>query len=149
MKRISQETFVNGKWEENVTGLQIENGEFYWICDIEEWPDYPEFNKDGLRIFAPYNGSVILDRALVFEGSLNICEASNYENTPMTYYYETEEECKKFKNVYECMLEYIQPYRRNKNSDPDDYDIFIMNKQELIDFCDALKDGDYIIILNN
>ena len=58
MKRICEETFVNGNWGECVTGLRVENGNFYWLCDIEEWPESPEFNKEGYRIFAPYKGEI-------------------------------------------------------------------------------------------
>lgn len=148
MKRISEETFINGNWGECVTGLRVENGNFYWLCDIEEWSDSPEFNKEGYRIFAPYKGEIELQRdQLIINGNLNVYEAEDYERTPMIYDYETEEICNEYKSVYELMLGYIQPYERNGKSDPGDYDIFIMTREELCDFCDALRDGDYIIVL--
>lgn len=146
MKRISKEKFIDNTWSGTVTGIRIQNGEFYWLCDIEEWPDAPDYNKEGLRVFAPYKEPIGLDRHMVFEGCLDVTETDAYEGSRMTYYYETEEECAEC-NVYESMLSLITPYERNGESEPDDYDIFVVTKEEFIDLCDALRDGDYVIII--
>ena len=113
-----------------------------------KWANRHTFNKEGYRIFAPYKGEIELQRdQLIINGDLNVCEAEDYERTPMIHDYETEEICNEYNSVYELMLEYIKPYERNGKTDPGDYDIFIMTREELCDFCDALRDGDYIIIL--
>ena len=104
MKRISKEIFCNGDYETAVA-IRIENGEFAFLGDMEEWSDSPDWNIPGRRIFAPYK-YLALDRVLVSEGILDAMEAPEYELTPMVYYFETEEECsnKTNRNVKDFLL---------------------------------------------
>jgi len=147
MKRISKEKFLAGKWEEAASAIRIKDGEFYWLGDIEEWPDAPEFSNEGLRIAMPYKAELLLNRDyIMFRGIFDATASEDYDRTPMTYIFETEEEVTKYENVYDCLLQLVEPHTRNGESDEDDYDIFIMSSEEIIHFCDALRDGDYIII---
>lgn len=146
MKRISKEIFCNGDYETAVA-IRIENGEFAFLGDMEEWSDSPDWNIPGRRIFAPYK-YLALDRVLVSEGILDAMEAPEYELTPMVYYYETEEECSN-KTIYEAFIELVKPYVRNGNSDTDDYDIFVLSRAEFMDLYDAFRDGDYIFIIED
>lgn len=145
MKRLSAETFTKSHYGENTTAIRIKDGEFYWLCDIEEY----EGTDCGLRIFAPYKDPILLDRnVIIVTGDLSVTNADAYESTRMTYYHETKDEEKEC-NIYERILSMIQPYTRNGLSDTDDYDIFLMTSDELSAISDALKDGDYIIILEH
>jgi len=49
MKRISKEIFCNGDYETAVA-IRIENGEFAFLGDMEEWSDSPDWNIPGKEI---------------------------------------------------------------------------------------------------
>ena len=52
-----------------------------------------------------------------------------------------------YRNPYEKFLSCINPYQRNGKSDPDDHDIFLMTQKEFGDCIDALRDGDYVFVI--
>ncbi|MBQ6856395.1 MAG: hypothetical protein IJO13_04750 [Lachnospiraceae bacterium] len=143
MKRLSKETFINGNYGEKCYAIQIRGSEFYFLGQIDEWPDSE--NECGFRIFMPQKGEIRLDRIALGEGIIDVTLSDDYEGTPMTYCYETKEEEQK-QTVYESLLDLIKPYTLNERSDEDDYDIFMMNNQEISELIDALRDGDYIIV---
>lgn len=45
------------------------------------------------------------------------------------------------------LLSCINPYQRNGKSDPDDHNIFLMTQKEFGDCIDALRDGDYVFVI--
>ena len=54
-----------------------------------------------------------------------------------------------YKNVYERFLSFVRNYERNGVSDADDHDIFCMTTEEFQGIADALRDGDYIFVMED
>lgn len=52
-----------------------------------------------------------------------------------------------YRNPYEKFLSCINHYQRNGKSDPDDHDIFLMTQKEFGNCIDALRDGDYVFVI--
>ena len=52
-----------------------------------------------------------------------------------------------YRNAYKKFLSCINPYQRNGKSDPDDHNIFLMTQKEFGDCIDALRDGDYVFVI--
>lgn len=152
MKRISSEKFIKNNYENNMYALRVKDGRFFILAGIEE------NNNNGA---APVRVAVYKEWPL----SLDLLLSGNYStNNPLedalseqiechaggiTYDYETENDIHQYKSVNQCILSYIKPYEKDGTADPDDYDIFEMSNEEFSDMADALRDGDYIIILTD
>lgn len=149
MKRIDDERFVIGDWGEDAYVVSIENGEPRMMAWIEEWPDAPEYAKEGYRI-AYSNIEMNID--LVFNGDGSFFDSTlysdEYEKANIYYCYEKEEEQNNYESVYDCLLGYSQPYNgRWSDKNADDYDIFLMTKDEFQYCFDAFRDGYYVFII--
>ncbi len=134
MKRISAEVFRNTKFDENVTAIRIEDGEIYFLAWFEDTENYN-------MVLA--NKPILLDRSICMLNSMveAVCWSEGWQRAMSTKVIAT------FDRESE-ILEYINPYIRNGKSNEDDYEIFIMSLSEWQNILDSLRDGDYIIILN-
>ena len=54
-----------------------------------------------------------------------------------------------YKNVYERFLSFVRNYERNGVSDSDDHNIFCMTTEEFQGIADALRDGDYVFVVED
>lgn len=151
MKRISDGNFIAQQYDaDKVVGIRVKNGEFYFLAWMENAPHYK------IQQATNPNG-YLLDRCrLMFDGDIYNCiiETEGYNN--MYLLYETDDEGKLlhaedkvFANAHEKFLTLINCYERNGTSDPYDHDILILTKDELGHFCDLLRDGDYILIVED
>ena len=52
-------------------------------------------------------------------------------------------------DAYKEFLSYVGCYTRDGVSDEYDHDILIMDKYDICNFLDLLRDGDYIIVVND
>lgn len=134
MRRISAETFRNAKFDENVTAIRIMDGEIYFIAWFEDTENYN-------MILA--NKPILLDRSVCMLSSMveAVCGSDGWNRAMSTRVITASDRESE-------ILEYINPYTRNNKSDEDDYEIFIMSLNEWQQILDSLRDGDYIIILN-
>ena len=48
---------------------------------------------------------------------------------------------------YREFLSYVRSYERNGIRDKDDHDIFCVTESELYALADALRDGDYVFVI--
>ena len=141
MKRRTEQSFLynNNGYTEGVMILHIENGEVYWVAEVEEYPECGLDNPEGLRIMVG-KSPIKLDRSRLIEyGTVEISEEEEYENTSLVYYYETKEEYDQFCNISECLLSLA-----SAKDGHDEIDIFELTSREMSDIIDVLKDGDYI-----
>ena len=55
----------------------------------------------------------------------------------------------KSENPYSDFLSNIKCYERNAMSDADDHDIFSLTMDEIYSISDALRDGDYVFVIDD
>lgn len=145
MNRLSDELFVKEQPNPDiVTGIRIKNGDFFLLAYMEDAEHYrikQAKTPGGYEIFRP---------GIVGDGELDCSPADNN----MYVLYETDDngnpinpEEAKYENAYAYFLTLINPYERNGVTDGD-HDIFELSKDELSSICDALRDGDYVLIIN-
>lgn len=144
MQRLSDEKFIELQPNmDNVYGIRIKNGEFYLLAYMENAEHY------NIKHSLSSDGDLLLRDPIVSVG-----EISSDENVPahVGILWELDDagnlidpENKKYKNAHEYFLSFITPYTYHDVSDGD-HDIFLMTKNELSAICDALRDGDYVII---
>lgn len=137
MERLSDDTFIEMQPnEDSVIALRIENGEFFFIAWMENAEDY----------FMMYTKSPVeLDRDVVMNGNIlnDLVDIISTE----TQYPVDNDTLEENKNEYSEFLKYVEPYTRNGESRADDHDIFMMTEKEFQSFCDALRDGDYVFVI--
>lgn len=151
MKRVSDGKFVEMEYnKDKIVAIRIKNSEFYflaWMEDAEHYQIQKATNSNGY----------LLDRTgLIFNGDIYDTIVNTKEYNSMYMLYETDddgnlihEDEKQFKNAYEEFLTLVDCYKRNGVSDEEDHDIFILTKEELCAVCDALRDGDYVLIVTD
>lgn len=150
MRRMSDALFLNNKPDpDNVYAVRIKNGEFYMLALME--------NAEHYRIRQPknYEQCRLLRDVVVSEGDLFAAfQNSDGYDTPSYLLYEMDDdglvirnEEKIFHTEYEEFLSLADCYTRDGVSDENDHDIFELSKDELSAISDALRDGDYIFII--
>lgn len=132
MKRVSDGLFVGANYnKDSVVGVRIKDGNLYLIGYMEDADEY----------------SFVIPRCwedtVISRDSAVVCGEICAENLDFPTYVSTEKENE---SPYEAFLGYIRPYERNGISDGD-HDIFEVSKDNLSDIIDALRDGDYVFIL--
>lgn len=151
MKRISDEMFLNTKPNpDKVFGIRVKDGEFYFLAMMEDAEHY-KIKK------AMISDGYMLDRgSLIFDGNImgNIENTSQYNK--MQLLYETDDngglvrdDEKMYQDEYEMFLSLVNCYERNGVSDDEDHDILVLTKDELSSFCDLLRDGDYVLVVDD
>ena len=151
MNRICDETFINSGFDyDDIVAIRIENGEFYFLGWMEDAEHYK------IQMMTDYTfGKLIRDS--VSCGSLYsaITECDGYDQHVFYAWIVDDdgnviqEQEQAYKNVYERFLSFVRNYERNGVSDSDDHDIFCMTTEEFQGIADALRDGDYIFVMED
>lgn len=99
----------------------------------------------------------MLDRSdLIITGDIFTCIQETKEYNSMILLYTTDEndnleneDDEQFDNAYEKFLTLVNCYERNGVVDEDDHDILMLTQEEISSFCDMLRDGDYIFMIED
>lgn len=134
MIRMSAERFLKNYYGSKVHAVRIKNGEFYFLA----WID----NKNQLIVT---RNPIQLERDIVM--CLPILEAAALNDAWDQEVQNVRAEGKR--DAHEKILSCVKPYERNGVSDKGDYDIFRMNIEEWHALCDALRDGDYLLVIDD
>lgn len=150
MRRISDEKFVDMPpyTADKVVGIRVKDGEFYFIAWMEDAPHYK------IQKAMDPDGYLLNREHLIVDGDIfsAVQATDRYNNMYLLYCTDdsgnliNEDESKYF-NEYDEFLALIKPYERNGVSDESDHDILLLDRNELSSFCDLLRDGDYILIV--
>lgn len=136
MRRMSDGTFIAGQPDmDGIYAIRIKNGEFY----IVGWMD----------VAAIYNMQIVtnpedclLDRDCFSDiDSLNL--------SIVTAINDTEIDTINSSSPYQEFLSHVRNYERNGICGEDDHDIFLVTEKELYAIADALRDGDYVFVIEN
>lgn len=135
MKRISDEKFIEMKPDKDrVIALKIEKEEFYFVGWMENAPNYDM--QIAMNVL-----QCKLDREFLIGGGdlfETIQSCDGYNNMYVL---------RDLKDAYRKFLSCIKCYERNGRKNTDDHDIFQVTVDEIIDVIDALRDGEYIFII--
>lgn len=145
MKRLNDEEFIFSQPDMDcIYGIRIKNNEFRLLAYMENAERYrikQSMDSDGDPLCA--------------DAFISIGEIISGENMPSCMYilYELDDNGnpvddadKKFRNAHDCFLSLISPYTVNGVSDGD-HDIFQLTADELSAISDALRDGDYVLVV--
>ena len=115
--------------QDNLVAVRIENGDFNLIGVRRDRKDYisnepVSLERDDLMMY-PEEGYTKVFLELFDTLNNNISDASE-----------------------DKLLDSVKDYERNGKSDTDDKDIFEVEQFELADIIDALRDGDYIFVID-
>lgn len=150
MERLNDEQFINTGYDmDDVIAIRIKNGEFYFIGWME--------NAEKYKIqMMPCVDKALLERDLIMSEELYmaITTVPGYDRMDIVYEVDDagnpiKEEDKKYTNAFDRFLSFVKNYERNGVSDNEDHDIFVTNCKELSMICDALRDGDYVFIVED
>lgn len=135
MKRISDEKFIEMQPDKDrVIALKVEKEEFYFVGWMENAPNYDmQIAMDALR--CKLDREYLIGGGDLFE-TIQSCDG--YNNM---YVF------RDLKDAYRKFLSYIKCYERNGRKNIDDHDIFQVTEDEIIGLIDALRDGEYIFII--
>lgn len=151
MERLSDGTFKEWKpRRDSVVAVRVKDGEFYWIGWMEDAENY------AIQI-ANNIDNCMLDRNMLVEGYAGLYDAiikcAGYND--VTYYWEKNSDGElinkselEYDSEYDRFLSFVRCYERNGKSDEDDHDIFWLTSQEIVDIHDALRDGDYVFVVD-
>lgn len=151
MRRISDELFVKGNYDmDGIVAIRVKDGEFYFLAWMEDAPHYKiqkAMNSDGY----------LLDRSgIVIDGDVfaEVEMTKEYDNMYLLYCMDSngnlsDEEDNAFSNAYEKFLTLVNCYERNGQSDENDHEILELTREELSSICEVLRDGDYILIVED
>jgi hypothetical protein len=136
MKRIYDESLKNYN-KDTIIALRIRKGEFYFLGWMEDAADY------SMQI--PVNVEACkLARNIVETGdiamAISLCSGYNRMYNICS---------QKEGNEYNEFLSHIKPYTNNGADKKNLHDIFEVSQQELHDICGALRDGDYVFVVEN
>lgn len=56
---------------------------------------------------------------------------------------------RKYGNAYQRFLSFVKCYEKNGVTSEDDHDILLISEDEISNFCDLLRDGDYVWIVES
>ena len=136
MRRMSDGTFIAEQPDmDGIYAIRIKNGEFYIVGWMESVENY------NMRIVKkPEEG--LLDRDCFSDiDSLNL--------SIVTALNDMEIDTINSSSPYQEFLSHVRNYERNGICDEDDHDIFIFTEKELYAIVDALRDGDYVLVIEN
>lgn len=150
MKRISDELFVTGENRtyslDDVIAIRIQDGEFYFLGWME--------NAERYSIqWAKSNSKIERDLLIASDDIYDaITSCKDYNKVENDWLMDDKgnlinKDDHEYRNPYEKFLSCINPYQRNGKSDPDDHNIFLMTQKEFGDCIDALRDGDYVFVI--
>lgn len=150
MKRISDELFVTGENRtyslDDVIAIRIQDGEFYFLGWMENAERYSiQWAKSNSKI----ERDLLIASDDVYDA---ITSCKDYNKVENDWLMDDKgnllnKDDHEYRNPYEKFLSCINPYQRNGKSDPDDHNIFLMTQKEFGDCIDALRDGDYVFVI--
>lgn len=140
MKRISDETFKKGEADKDkIIAVRIQDGEFYYIGMMENAENY------SIKIPQNYEACHLMRDVVIAEGDIQkageVTDGWNRQMLLSNVYGE--------KNEFASFLKCVNPYYDNHGITDGDHDIFIVTREEIASVSDALKNGDYIFIMND
>lgn len=137
MKRISDEKFIETQPDKDrVIALKVEKGEFYFVGWMENAPNYDmQIAMDALR--CKLDREYLIGGGDLFE-TIQSCDGYNNMYVSRSI---------RERDAYRKFLSYIKCYERSGQENTDDHDIFQVTTDEIIDLIDALRDGEYIFII--
>lgn len=145
MKRLSDNAFILLQPDmDKVYGIRILDGEFYLLGIMEDAEGYrikKSMHADGDHLERDpliATGEILTDENM--PARFVILYELDTDGNPK------EEHDKDCENAHECFLHLLEPYTRNGTSDGD-HDIFVLTRNEFSALCDALRDGDYIFVI--
>ena len=151
MQRIDDENFINSNYNlDTIVGVRIKNNELYflaWMENAENYKIQQAMSSDGY----------LLNKAnIMLNGDIYTCITETKDYNSMYILYETDENGQLlneddavFANAKEKFLTLIETHAENGRKSENDHDIFILTRDELSIICDALRDGDYIFIIDD
>lgn len=150
MKRIIDELFVTeenrGYSLDDIIAIRIQNGEFYFLGWMENAERYSiQWAKSNSKI----ERDLLIASDDVYDA---ITSCKDYNKVENDWLMDDKgnllnKDDHEYRNPYEKILSCINPYQRNGKSNPDDHDIFLMTQKEFGDCIDALRDGDYVFVI--
>lgn len=151
MIRLNDEKFLETKPNpDSVIGIRIKDGDIYFLAWMEDAPHY------RIQQAADSDG-YLLDRSkLTIDGDIYSCitETSQYNFMHLLYELDNDgnlinEDDKEYECEYEMFLSLINPYERNGEVHEGDHDILSLTQQELCAIVDMLRDGDYVLVIED
>ena len=136
MIRVDDNTFKEAKPDmDNIIAIRIQSGNIYFLG----WMECAE-NYNIMIANHPENNSLNLDSFSDEESLYNdIVSCDGYNDCSLIT----------AKNPYSDFLSNIKCYERNAMSDADNHDIFSLTMDEIYSICDALRDGDYVFVIDD
>ena len=149
MIRLNDEKFLETKPNpDSVVGIRVENGKLYFLAWMEDAPHY------RIQRAADSDGYLLDETTLFFTGDIYSCvtETSQYNFMYLLYELDDDgnivnEDDKEYDSEYEMFLSLIKPYEKNGVADEEDHNILVLSQDELCILCDLLRDGDYILVI--
>ena len=136
MRRMSDGTFITKQPDmDDIYAIRIENGEYYFLGWMEDAEGY------NIQI-AQQPKNCLLERDCFSDtNSLynTITASAGYQKIDLI----------SSANPYQEFLSHVRNYERNGIRDEDDHDIFVLAEEELYAIIDALRDGDYVFVIEN
>lgn len=137
MIRLSDATFISTEPDcDSVIAIRIKNGEYYFLGWMENAENYN-------YVIAKHPEENLLDRDCFSDANSlysNIISCDGYNNAYLSVHTEY---------PYADFLSNINCYERNGIADSDDHDIFSLTMDEIYSISDALRDGDYVFVIDN
>ena len=132
-----------------MVAIRIKNGDFYFIGWMEEAEQYSIQIADDIN-------ECMLDRSeLIVNGNVYeaITHCNGYDN--LRYVWEKDStgnlintDDRKYDNAYQRFLSFVKCYERNGVASENDHDILLISEDEISNFSDLLRDGDYVWIVD-
>lgn len=136
MIRLSDAVFISSEPDcDSVIAIRIKNGEYYFLGWMEDAENYN-------YVMAKHPEENLLDRDCFSDANslyCNIISCDGYNDAYLSA---------KTDNPYADFLSNIKCYERNGKSDADDHDIFSLTMDEIYSISDALRDGDYVFVID-
>lgn len=151
MNRICDGTFLDSGFDyDDIVAIRIENGEFYFLGWMEDAEHYK------IQMMTDYHlGKLERDSVLCSSLYNAVTECDGYEQHVFYAWIVDDDgnviqkQEQSYKNAYERFLSFVKSYERNGISDADDHDIFCVTTEEFQGIADALRDGDYIFVMED
>lgn len=136
MRRMSDGTFIAEQPDmDGIYAIRIKNGEFY----IVGWMD----------VAAIYNMQIVTNPEDCLLDLDCFSDINSLNLSIATAIIDKKTDTINSSSPYQEFLSHVRSYASGGSSDEDDHDIFIFAEKELYAIADALRDGDYVFVIEN
>ena len=136
MRRMSDGTFIAEQPDmDGIYAIRIKNGEFY----IVGWMD----------VAAIYNMQIVTNPEDCLLDLDCFSDIDSLNLSIATAIIDKKIDTKNSSSPYQEFLSHVRNYERNGTCGEDDHDIFLVTEKELYAIADALRDGDYVFVIEN